>query len=129
SATILIAEDEDLIRMMMVEVLQDEKFKVLEAHDGETALQQLASTPEVSLLITDVGLPGVNGRQLVERVRVDHPRLKVIFVTGYSREILLQQKDADGGLQDAWIQNVPILRKPFDLTELVEKVRAVLAEE
>jgi CheY-like chemotaxis protein len=123
-ATILIAEDEDLIRMTMVDVLQEEEFHVLEAHDGESALQCLATTPNISLLITDVGLPGLNGRQLVERARANHPDLKVIFVTGYSREIL--QQSADGGPQDNWIKSIPVLRKPFDLTDLINKVRSLL---
>lgn len=125
SAVILIAEDEDLIRMTMVDVLQEEGFQILEAHDGETALQQLAAMTGISLLITDVGLPGLNGRQLIERARTTHPDLKAIFVTGYSREIL-QQQTSEGGAQDSWIKDVPVLRKPFDLTDLVNKVRSVL---
>jgi CheY-like chemotaxis protein len=124
-ATILIAEDEDLIRMTMVDVLQEEEFLVLEAQDGESALLQLAAKPEISLVITDVGLPGLNGRQLLERARKTHPGLKAIFVTGYSREILHQQA-ADGGPQDDWVKAIPVLRKPFDLTDLIDKVRSVL---
>jgi len=123
-ATILIAEDEDLIRMTMVDVLQEEEFHVLEAHDGQSALQCLATTPNISLLITDVGLPGLNGRQLVERARETHPHLKVMFVTGYSREIL--QQSADGSPQEDWIKTIPVLRKPFDLTDLIDKIRSLL---
>ena len=126
AASILIAEDEELIRMMMVDVLRDEHFDVWEAQDGATALQQLAAIPNVSLLLTDVGLPDLNGRELVERARAARPGLKVIFVTGYTRETLQQQKAPDGSPLYSGIEDIPILRKPFDLTELVEKVREIL---
>ena len=125
-ATILIAEDEELIRMMMVEVLQDEHFEVLDAGNGEMALQHLNANRGIDLLIADVGLPGLNGRQLVERARETNPHLRAIFVTGYSRDIL--QKEGAGNESDEWIGSIAVLRKPFDLTELIDKVRAVLAD-
>lgn len=124
-ATILIAEDEELIRMMMVEILQDEHFTVLDAGNGEGALEHLAGQQKIDLLIADVGLPGLNGRQLVGKARQLNPAIKAIFVTGYSQEILRSQ--AEGGEQEDWIDQIAVLRKPFDLTELIDKVRSVLA--
>ncbi|HVJ32607.1 MAG TPA: response regulator [Terriglobia bacterium] len=126
AARILIAEDEELIRMMMVEVLQDEHFDVLDAGNGEMALQHLSANRDIDLLIADVGLPGLNGRQLVEKARETNPHLKAIFVTGYSRDIL--QNQGTGNESDEWIKSITVLRKPFDLTELIDKVRSVLAE-
>jgi CheY-like chemotaxis protein len=128
SATILVAEDEELIRFMLVELLQDEKFNVLEAADGAAALRQLQSHTGISLLITDISLPGLNGRQLALQGRRLHPTLKAIFVTGYSPDSLKEQKADEGGDDlPGWLDTVPVIRKPFDLAELVAMVRSSLA--
>ena len=128
-ATILIAEDEELIRMMMVEVLQDEQFTVLDADNGEAALRHLDTHKNVDLLITDMGLPGLNGRLLLEKARDANPRLKAIFVTGYPQDILRAEKPGEGAGNKDWIKDIAVLRKPFDLTELIAKVRSVLADD
>ncbi len=127
AVTILVAEDEELIRMMMVDALQDEKFHVLEAHNGHAALEHFRRGNQIALLISDVGLPGLNGRELVEQARAIVPDLKFLFVTGYSPEILQHQGDADS--QKNWIVDVPILRKPFDFLEFIEKVNTILRTE
>ncbi|MET1027712.1 MAG: response regulator, partial [Dongiaceae bacterium] len=127
-ATVLIAEDEELIRMMMVEILQDEQYRVLEASDGESALAHIQRGEKITLLITDIGLPGTNGRQLVEAARRIIPDLKLLFVTGYSRDILQRRMVENGEDDTDWISEVPILRKPFDLTSFTEKVNAILRE-
>jgi len=127
-ATVLIAEDEELIRMMMVEILQDEQYRVLEANDGESALEHIKRGEKITLLITDIGLPGTNGRQLVEAARQIIPNLKLLFVTGYSRDILRRRMIENGENDTDWIAEVPILRKPFDLSSFTEKVNAILRE-
>jgi signal transduction histidine kinase len=126
-ATILVVEDEELLRSMMVEVLQGENHRILEAHDGPSALAQLNSGAAIDLLVTDIGLPGINGRQLVEHARAIRPQLKILFVTGYSRDLLRRQM-AELGEEDGadWIDDIEILRKPFELTALSQTVRNIL---
>jgi CheY-like chemotaxis protein len=126
-ATILVVEDEELLRMMMIEVLQEENYRTLEAHDGSSALEHLTGDAVIDLLVTDVGLPGLNGRQLVERARAIRPELKILFVTGYSRDLLRRQMaepDEEDGAD--WINDIEILRKPFELTALSQIVRDIL---
>jgi CheY-like chemotaxis protein len=116
--------------MMMIEVLQEENYRTLEAHDGPSALEQLNGGAHIDLLVTDVGLPGINGRQLVERARALKPDLKILFVTGYSRDLLRRQM-AEPGEDDTtdWVRGVEILRKPFELTDLSQMVRRILTGE
>jgi len=88
--TILVVDDEPLIRMLAVEQLQELGYKVLEAGDGPSALRILKSSSTVKLLITDVGLPGgMNGRQLADAARIDNPKLEVLFITGYAENAVL----------------------------------------
>jgi CheY-like chemotaxis protein len=83
--TILVVEDEALVRMIAVETLEDCGFAVLEAGTADAALAMLDANPSVALLLTDVGLPGMNGRDLADAARQRRPALPVIFMTGYSR--------------------------------------------
>src|SRR3954452_6825325 len=81
--TVLVVEDEALVRMVTVELLGEAGYQVLEADDAPGALRILDTGTSVDLLVTDVGLPGLNGRQLAEMARQSRPALKVLFVTGY----------------------------------------------
>ncbi|MDY0884621.1 response regulator [Dongia soli] len=129
-ATILVVEDEELLRSMMIEVLQEENYQTLAAHDGPSALEQLNGDAPIDLLVTDVGLPGINGRQLVERARTIKPDLKILFVTGYSRDLLRRQMAEPGEDESAhWIKGIEILRKPFELTDFSQTVRGILTGE
>jgi len=82
--TILVVEDEALVRMLLVEALAEQGYAVLEAEDGEAALSVLGDAGDIDLLATDVGLPGPNGRQIAEIAREQRPELKVLFMTGYA---------------------------------------------
>ena len=79
--------------------------RVLEAYDGPSALKQLEQHPEVQLLFTDVGLPGMNGAQLVAAARALRPDIKVLFTTGYARNAIVHQGRLDSGVE--------LITKPF----------------
>jgi CheY-like chemotaxis protein len=83
--TILLVEDDRDVRAYLVEVLRDLNYRVLSAHDAVSALGLIKSGDiRIDLLLTDVVLPGVNGRQLAEQAQHQRPGLKVLFTTGYS---------------------------------------------
>ena len=82
--TVLVIEDDSAVRLIISNVLQDLGYACLEASDGQAALPILTSNSPLDLLITDVGLPGMNGRQIAEIARQYRPDLKILFVTGYA---------------------------------------------
>ncbi len=116
--TILVVEDDDDVRIYSTESLRDLGFTVLEARDGASALRVLELHPEIKLLFTDVGLPSMNGRQLVEEARKRRPELRVLFTTGYARNAIVHQGRLDVGVQ--------LLTKPFTRAELGARIRDVL---
>jgi PAS domain S-box-containing protein len=116
--TILSVEDDDDVRMYTSESLRELGFTVIEASDGPTALRVLAQHPEIKLLFSDVGLPRMNGRQLMDEARLLRPDIKVLFTSGYARQAIVH----DGRLD----QGVELLTKPFTRAQLGERVRAVL---
>ncbi|TWF59211.1 response regulator [Neorhizobium alkalisoli] len=104
--TILVVDDEPLVRMVAVEILEELGYSVLEAEDAPSALKILSARPDIDLLVTDVGLPnGMNGRQLADAVRTDRPDLPVLFVTGYAENAVLNHGHLERGMQ--------VLTKPF----------------
>ncbi len=106
---ILVVEDVMLIRMATVDMVEQIGFQALEAGDGAEALAILQKDAEIEILLTDLGLPGMNGRQLVEEARRLNPTIKVIIASGYSAG------SAAGGKLDG---DVVHLTKPFDLGQL-----------
>jgi PAS domain S-box-containing protein len=118
SETILVVEDDDGVRQYSVESLRELGFSILEAAHGTRALEILDAHPEVSLLFTDVGLPGMNGGELVREVRRRRPKLKVLFTTGYARDALENRGRLDPG--------IGLLTKPFTRAELGARLREVL---
>ena len=116
---VLVVEDEPAVRMLVVEVLQDLGYRVLEAADGRAALKLLDAGAAVDLLVTDVGLPGMNGRDVAEAARARVPGLKVLFVTGYAEGAAVR-----GGFLDA---GMDMITKPFAIDTLAAKIREMLA--
>ena len=117
--TILVVEDDDDVRTYSVESLRELGYRVLEAHDGPSALSLLERQFKVDLLFTDVVLPnGMTGAQVAADARAIRPDLKVLFTTGYARNAIIHQGRLDRGVQ--------LLTKPFTFAELAEKVRDVL---
>jgi len=116
---VLVVDDEPLIRMLVVEVLEDLGYVVMEAEDGGRALTLLQSDMRFDLLISDVGLPGgINGRQLADAARDLHPGLPVLFITGYAEAV-----SVEGGMLAS---DMHIMTKPFSLDVLASRVQAIL---
>jgi PAS domain S-box-containing protein len=115
---VMVVEDEPVVRTVAAEVLSDLGYAVLEAGDGATALEVLQSGTAVDLLVTDVGMPGMNGRQLADAARAHCPGLKVLFITGYAHGVSV------GGLLGPGMDT---LGKPFAVDALAAKVAAMLA--
>lgn len=104
--TVLLVDDEPLIRMLAVEALEELGYTVIEAEEGASALKVLNSERPIDLLITDVGLPGgLNGRQVADAARMARPDVKVLFITGYAENAVLNHGHLDRGMH--------VLTKPF----------------
>ena len=89
-----------------------------QAADGPAALRLLSNSPAVRLLFTDVGLPGMNGRQLAEEALKLRPDLRVLFTTGYARNAIVHHGRLDAGVE--------LISKPFTAAALAKKIRDVL---
>jgi len=116
--TVLVVEDEPVIRNLIVEVLQDLGYRALEAPDGPSGLKILQSRQRIDLLVTDVGLPGINGRQLADAARETRPPLKVLFITGYAENATLANGFLDPGME--------MITKPFAVEALATRIRTMI---
>ena len=115
----LVVEDEPVVRAVILEMLDEQGYRTLEAVDGPSGLQILQGNEQIDLLVTDVGLPGMNGRQLADQARETRPGLKILFITGYAESVAI----ADGFLQPG----MEMITKPFDLDNLSRRVRAMVS--
>jgi PAS domain S-box-containing protein len=118
SATVLVVEDEAIVRSLIVEVLEDLGYRVLEAADGPAGLTVLQSPEPIALLITDVGLPGMNGRQLADAGRERRPGLKTMFITGYAESAMLNSSTLEAGMI--------VVTKPFAVNALEDRIREMM---
>lgn len=118
SKTVLLVEDDPMVREVTRDLLRSAGFKVLEADHVHNALQ-LSERHEgpIDLLLTDVMMPGMGGRNVANELLVVRPGMKVLFMSGYTAELLSQQGVSVGKA---------LLRKPFTPQELTEKVREAL---
>jgi signal transduction histidine kinase/CheY-like chemotaxis protein len=116
--TVLVVEDDPAVRMVIVNVLEELGYAACQAENGQEALLLLQSGRAIDLLISDVGLPGLNGRQLAEIARQDRPDLKVLFVTGYAQGAAVRSGFLDHGMD--------MLTKPFQIDTLAVMVRQML---
>jgi PAS domain S-box-containing protein len=117
--TILLVEDEESVRQLVAETLASRGYKVMEAENGEEALKLAGSSREtIHLMITDVVMPGMSGRDLAREVLKSRPQTKVLFLSGYSEDAVLHQ----GVLEP----ETAFLQKPFTLQYLARKVRELL---
>ena len=112
---VLVVDDEELVRLLMIDTLEDLGYSSLEAGDAHSGLEVLRSNARVDLLVTDVGLPGgMDGCQLAEAARTLRPDLKILFITGYAENVVMRHGDLESGMQ--------ILIKPFAMETLGAKV-------
>ncbi|MBU6266070.1 MAG: PAS domain-containing protein [Sphingomonadales bacterium] len=116
--TVLVVEDEFLVRGLIVEVLEELGYRVIEANDGPKGLEVLQSGQRIDLLLTDIGLPGLNGRQLADAARVARPDLKVMFMTGYAENAAIASGFLDPGMA--------MITKPFAMDMLAKRVADIL---
>lgn len=116
---VLVVEDEPVVRGLVVEVLAELGYRAIEAVDGPSGLEILQSNRRVDLLITDIGLPGLNGRQIADAARVKRPDLKVLLMTGYAEAVA-----SPSGITDPYMS---LITKPFTMDLLAARVRAVIA--
>ena len=115
---VLIVEDDGVVRKLVVDVLSELGYWPLEAGDGRSGLEILQSEQRVDLLVTDVGLPGVNGRQMADAARVKRPDLKVLFMTGYAENAVIAHGFLDPGME--------MIIKPFAIDMLAARVSRML---
>jgi len=117
--TVLLVEDEDAVRDLTREMLALSGYRVLEAKDGIEALDLCRETRErIDLLLTDVIMPRMGGRELSQRLVADSPDTRVLFMSGYT--------DAAIAEEGVFEPNIAFLQKPFGLSALARKVREVL---
>jgi CheY-like chemotaxis protein len=116
--SVLVVEDDSDVRDYVVETLASLGYEVFEAGEAESALRLLDEHPSVHLLLTDVVMPGMNGRKLAEEARLRRPDLKILYMTGYSRNAIMHQGRLDIG--------VDLLQKPITSEQLASAVRKAL---
>jgi CheY-like chemotaxis protein len=115
---VLVVEDEPVVRGLIVEVLGELGYLALEAADGLKGFEILQSKRRIDLLVTDIGLPGLNGRQMADGARVLRPDLKVLFMTGYAENAAL----ASGFLEPG----MAMITKPFAMDILAGRIREII---
>ena len=119
TGTILLVEDEDAVRMFSSRALRDKGYHVIEASNGEAALEFIRKDSEqIDLVITDVVMPKMDGPTLMENIKIHRPNMKVVFISGYTED----------NFRESLANNdkVHFLSKPFNLKELAYKVKEVL---
>ena len=117
--TVLVVDDEPTLRMLVTETLEELGYAAIQAGDGISALRIVQSDASIDLLVTDVGLPGLNGRQLAEAARTVRPTLPVLFITGYAYNAAI----GNGTVLEPGME---IITKPFALDVLARKIRAMI---
>ena len=118
SETILIVEDDPQVRSFVSETLSELNYRVLSASDAETALEVLDERSDIDLVLTDVVLPGMNGKALSAEIQKRCPDIHIIFMTGYSRNAIVHHGRLDAGVQ--------LLQKPLTQSMVAAKIRRVL---
>ena len=115
---VMVVEDDPAVRMLVTEVLETLGYGVIAAHDGRQAARLLDARPPIDLLVTDVGLPGMNGRQVADYARERLPGLKVLFVTGYAEQAAIRSGFLAEGMD--------LITKPFAIDALSAKIREMI---
>jgi PAS domain S-box-containing protein len=117
--TVLVIDDEEIVRMLVVEALEEAGYVALQAADGPSGLAILNSDARIDLLVSDVGLPGgMNGRQVAYAARLTRPDLKVLFITGYAVNAVVEGDTLDPGMA--------VMTKPFQVSALGARIREMI---
>src|ERR1043165_1712906 len=116
--TVLVIEDKDSVRELVTEVLHDLGYRALEARDGPSGLKILQSSERIDLLVSDIGLPGMDGRQVADAARERRPDLKVLFITGYAANAAMSHGFLEPGME--------MVTKPFAVDALAARIREMI---
>jgi CheY-like chemotaxis protein len=116
--TVLVVEDEPAVRSIVVEMLQEIGCRVIEAEDGGKGAAILASDIEIDLLVTDIGLPVLNGRQVATVARSSRPDLPILFMTGYAE---------NAAITEGFGERTTLVTKPFRPAQIADAVGRMLA--
>jgi PAS domain S-box-containing protein len=116
--TVLVVEDDDAVRLLICEVLTDLSYRVIEAEDADVAIRVLRDQGKIDLMVSDVGLPGMNGRQLADVARQHRPDLPVLFVTGYAENAATKASFLG--------TNMGMIGKPFAVEALASKINEMV---
>ncbi len=116
---VLVVEDDPAVRMLVREVLEELHYDAIEIADPIAAIPLLASDTRIDLMISDVGMPGMNGRELADVARVHRPQLPILFITGYAEHARLRS--------DFLCANMSMITKPFSLGGLATKISELIA--
>jgi CheY-like chemotaxis protein len=119
--TVLVVEDDPAVRMVVLDELSELGYRTLEAADGPSALPILQSGQAIDLLLTDVGLPGMNGRQVAEIARQHRPTLRVLFMTGYAEQASSRASFLAPGMD--------MITKPFTMDDLAARISSIFTQE
>lgn len=120
--TILVAEDSEILRRTTVDALRSQGFVVLEARDGVEALERIKETPDlIDLLLTDLLMPRMSGRDLAQQAQELSPRLKVLYMSGFSNDFFTEQTEAES--------KIPFLEKPYTNSQLFDTINRTLHNE
>jgi PAS domain S-box-containing protein len=118
--TVLVVEDDDAVRLLICEVLSDLSYRVIQVADADAAIELLAGGRRIDFMVSDVGLPSMNGRQLAEVARRFRPDLPILFVTGYAENAATK-----AGFLGT---NMDMISKPFAVETLAEKISELMGE-
>jgi CheY-like chemotaxis protein len=120
SETILLVEDEESVRQLVRETLSAKGYKVIEGENGEAGMAAAARHKgKIDLVITDVVMPGMGGREMVKQLTAERPETKVLYLSGYTEDAIISNGSIESG--------TAFLQKPFTLQNLTRKVREVLS--
>lgn len=118
---VLVVEDDPNVLSVLMDVIGQHGYEVVPAAEGAAAMDRLAGADSFSAMVTDIGLPGMSGRELAARARERHPALKVLFITGYAGDAAVRGDFLGEGMD--------LMTKPFDLAELLSKLHRLMAIE
>ncbi|MBW5414718.1 ATP-binding protein [Pseudomonas sp. MAG002Y] len=120
--TVLVVDDEPMVRLLITEVLEELGYAAIEAADGASGLKILLSDTHLDLLISDVGLPGgMNGRQMADAARQARPDLKILFITGYAENAAVGNGNLEAGMH--------VMTKPFPMELLASRIKEIILED
>jgi CheY-like chemotaxis protein len=118
---VLVVEDDMDVRQFVLSVLQELGYETVEAGSAASARDMLAIDPKISVMLTDVVMPGTNGRQLLDSIRDTYPNLIVIFMTGYTRNAIVHNGMLDPGVR--------LITKPFTIDDIGRELLAAITDE